>query len=242
MTHDEAVVEVEDLRKAFGTVQALRGVRFRVTAGETYALLGPNGAGKSTVLNLILGFLRPDAGTVRLFGQMPYRDGGHSVRRWIAYVPDQTQLYGDLNAFHHLELFGTLGRDRRPDRAEMERVLETVRLPSEAWARRVKTYSHGMLRKLAIACALVRRPRLLILDEPTLGLDPVTIQDLIRVLVDFKTAGGSVLLATQDLLFVEHVADRAGLMRAGEMVLEWDREAIRQADLRKTYLEWMAAS
>lgn len=228
------IVELEHISRRFDTFIALKNITFTISEGETMVLLGPNGAGKSTLLRIIMGFLKPSEGTVKVFGK-PIDRLASRERRRMAYIPDVTHLWSELNAWHHLELFGSLA-ENPVGREQFERILELVRLPHEAWSRRVGTYSHGMLRKLTIACALVHEPQLILMDEPTLGLDPVSLQDFIAIMESLKEQKVTILMTSHDLFIVEYLADRAVLLVDGRIQATWTRKQLAQINLRSLYL------
>jgi ABC-2 type transport system ATP-binding protein len=165
----EAVIEVDRLVKHFGQVRALDGVTFTVARGETFGLIGPNGSGKTTLIRLLLGLGRPTSGSVRVLGRaMPDR---HVAPR-IGYMTQSSALYGDLSAQQNLVFFGTLyGLHGRALRTRIEETLALVELSDRAGSV-VQTLSGGMRQRVSLACALIHQPQLLVLDEPTVGIDP----------------------------------------------------------------------
>src|SRR5476651_1556869 len=165
------LLKVTQLSKSFGTRLAVDQVSFDVQQGQTVGLLGPNGAGKSTTVSMICGLLRADSGSVAMDGA-PIGQGRNSAKRKIGYVPQELALYEDLSALENLRLFGALyGLKGAPLKARCEQVLALVNLADRA-ADKPATFSGGMKRRLNIAAALLHDPQLLILDEPTVGVDP----------------------------------------------------------------------
>lgn len=167
----EPLLEVEGLRRSFGDREAVRGVSFHIDHGETYGLLGPNGAGKTTTISMVTGILRRDAGEVVLDG-VPITATGTAGRAAIGLVPQELAIYPDLNGRENLLFFGRLyAIPARELKRRVNEALEVVGLADRA-ANLVRTYSGGMKRRLNIAVGLLHRPKLLILDEPTVGVDP----------------------------------------------------------------------
>jgi len=208
------------LRHRFGQVQALDGVRFDVDAGEVFGLLGPNGAGKTTTIRVLTTLLYPDEGSARVFG-LNVRTQATEVRRSIGYVPQQLSADAQLTGRENVWLFARLfDVPRQQLRRRVDEALRLMGLDG-ASGRLVKTYSGGMVRRLELAQALVNRPRLLILDEPTIGLDPVARSNVWeRVQVLREQTGMTVLLTTHYMEEADQLCDRVALMHAGRIVAE----------------------
>jgi ABC-2 type transport system ATP-binding protein len=212
---DAPPIEVRGLVKRYGQLTAVAGVDLTVRAGDVYGYLGPNGAGKTTSLRMMLGLIRPSAGTVRLFG----RDPMESVRALdgVAGFVEAPTFYPYLSARRNLELLAAY--DGRGARERIDRSLDTVELQDRA-ADKVGGYSHGMRQRLGIAAALLRDPKLLLLDEPATGLDPAGMRDM-RVLVKrLAEEGMTVLLSSHLLGEVEDVCNRVAIVRSGAIVYE----------------------
>ena len=213
-------VVVDDLVLRYGKVDALRGASFSVEAGEVCGLLGPNGAGKTSVLRVLVGLRRPQSGRAWVLGHDVTVDP-RSVRRLIGYVPQALSADGSLtgreNASLFARLYGLRGRSRR-DR--VDGVLTLMGLAGAA-DDLVRTYSGGMVRRLEIACALVGRPRVLLLDEPTLGLDPGARRRVWEHLHSQRyEAGTSVLVTTHYMEEAQEHCDRVAVMSAGRVLAE----------------------
>lgn len=217
---NEPVVHAIGLTKIFRDfwlrpkARAVDGISFQVHRGEVFGLLGPNGSGKSTTIKLILGLLRPTAGRVLVFGKLPH---DVATKKRIGYLPEETYLYRFLNARETLDYYGRLfSLDRTQRRRRIDRLLEMVGL--EAVARRpVGEYSKGMQRRIGLAQALINDPDLLILDEPTTGMDPIgsrQIKDLIR---ELSRRGKTVILCSHLLADVEDVCHRVAIMFGGKI-------------------------
>ena len=208
-------IECEGLRHRFDEVQALDGVTFDVATGEVFGLLGPNGAGKTTTIRVLTTLLPAGAGLAAVFG-MNVRRHQMAVRRVIGYVPQQLSADANLTGYENVWLFARLFDVPRSELRR--RIDEAIRLMDlEPAARRlVSTYSGGMVRRLELAQALVNRPRLLILDEPTIGLDPVAragVWDRVRALRE--ETGMTVLLTTHYMEEAEQLCERIALMHQG---------------------------
>ena len=221
------LIEVANLRKRFGDVDALRGVSFHVAAGEVYGLLGPNGAGKSTTINILCGLVRPDGGDARLNGVDVIR---HPVeaRRVLGVVPQEVALYGELSARDNLAFFGRLYGLRGADlRARIDTVLEQVSLADRA-KEPIEQFSGGMLRRLNIAAGILHGPKIVLFDEPTVGLDPQTrasILDLVRAIA----AGAAVVYTTHYLDEAERLCDRLAIVDHGAVLAEGTLAELRRA-------------
>jgi len=190
------VLTVTDARKAFGQVTALDGASFELQAGELLALLGPNGAGKTTLIRAIAGRVRLDGGEVRVFGHA--LDGRHTPRE-IGIVPQEVSVYSLMTARENLDVFGSLhGLRGRDLHAQIDWALDRTGLADRA-KEPVKQFSGGMRRRLNIACGVLHRPRIVLLDEPTVGVDPQSRDHIYDVLAGLRATGVSVLLTTHHL-------------------------------------------
>ena len=190
---DGPIAALADVRKSFGQTVALAGVTLDVGRGEMFGVIGPDGAGKTTLLRLICGLLAPDAGTVRLMGADPYRS--HRVATSaIGYVSQQFSLYGDLSIDENIEFFARLHGVR--DFAERRTRLLKLTGLERFRTRLAERLSGGMKQKLALACTLVHEPPLLVLDEPTTGVDPVSRREFWKLLAEFLADGLTIVLAT----------------------------------------------
>jgi ABC-2 type transport system ATP-binding protein len=217
-----AAIELDDVRKGFGDVQALRGVDLEVEEGEVFGFLGPNGAGKSTTINIVLDFVRPDEGSARVLGH-DAREESVAVRERTGVLPEGFDLYDRLTAREHLQ-FAIDSKDAADDPYPL---LERVGL-EDAVDRKAGGFSTGMRQRLALAMALVGDPDLLILDEPSSGLDPNGAREL-RELVEEEAADGTTVFFSSHILGqVEAVCDRVGIIREGELVAVDTIEGLRE--------------
>ena len=228
------LLDARALTKRFGDRAAVDGLDLSVGAGEVLALLGPNGAGKTTTLNLFLGFLAPDAGTVHVCGVDAARDPV-GARRHLAYLPEHVALYPALTGAENLRYFAALAGHRLSADAIAARLGEAG-LPAEAHDRRAGTYSKGMRQKVGIALALARGARAVLLDEPTSGLDPAASVDFSAAVRRLADGGAAVLMATHDLFRVRDTATRVAVLVGGRVREEIGGSALEGADLEALYL------
>ena len=208
-------MEVAALSKSFGAVVALDSVAMTVQPGEVHGLIGPNGAGKSTLLRILFGLVRPDHGQVALFGREHSVHGTPETLREVAGFVDRPHFYPYLTGRRNLQVLARV--DGRTDPDAIEDVLDRTGL-REAAARKVGGWSTGMLQRLGLACALLRRPRLLILDEPTEGLDPAGARDLVSMIRRLSGDGVTVLFSSHDMAEVDEICDTATILHAGRVV------------------------
>lgn len=228
------VLEARRLSKRYGARQAVDTVDLRLEEGEVVGLLGPNGAGKSTVLRCALGLVHPSAGSLRVFGQSPMR-GDRSVMQRIGYVPERYALYPGLTGWEHLDLFARLaGVEAERRAAQVERAAATLGI-GDRLEERVRRYSHGLRQRLVIAQALLGEPALLVLDEPTNGLDLEAVEQVRSLLRRMALGGTTVLLSSHRLQEVESVAGRVAIMMQGKVLQEGRLEDFGGGGLEEVY-------
>ena len=220
-------LQVHELRKRFGKVEALRGVSFVVEQGEVFGYLGPNGAGKTTTLRIVLGLVRPTDGLAALFGQSPH---DHESRAEVGFIPGDLKLYGDMRAGRLLDYFAGFRKNAPNLRPEL---LERLSLDPGTLDRKVKFLSHGTRQKLGLIIAMQHDPALLLLDEPSNGLDPLVQQAFRQLLLDFAHRGRSVVLSSHVLAEVEAVCSRVAIVRAGKIVALETIEKLRANVVRR---------
>lgn len=218
---ESPAISIDGLTKDFPTtflrkpVRAVENLHLTVGRGEVYGLIGPNGSGKSTTMKVLLGLFAPSAGTCRVFGQNPHLS---NVRHSMGYLPENPYFYKHLSGVETLSFYGKLcGMKGRLLKERVEALLEEVSL-SHASKRRVGTYSKGMLQRLGLATALMSSPQLLILDEPTAGVDPEGSILMRRLIADLKAQGVTIFLCSHLLDQVQEICDQVGILCQGKML------------------------
>jgi len=240
MTNPTPALEATGVTVAYGAAPVLRDLNLRVARGEIYALLGGNGAGKSTTLNTFLGFTQPQSGAVRVCG-IDVGANALAARGQLAYVPENVALYEHLDARENLDYFLRLaGSDPSP--ARIDDALNAVRLDQSAWTRRLGGYSKGMRQKVAIALAVARQVPVLLLDEPTTGLDPQATNEFSTLLQTLRARGSAIFMVTHDLLGAAEVADRIGFLDRGHISHEFVAEGAERFDVRDLYRRYAGAA
>jgi ABC-2 type transport system ATP-binding protein len=210
-------LEAAHLRKSYGDVLAVDDLSFQVEAGEVFGLIGPNGAGKSTAMMIVTGLLDPDAGTVQLNGSR-FDPQSRSMRAEIGFVPQDLSLYPALTTLQNLRFFGRLYGLRGPRLAQrIDHVLEVTGLRASA-DHRMSSFSGGMKRRLNFGVALLHQPRVMVLDEPTIGIDPQSRSHLLDCIRELGRAGVGVLYATHYMEEVEAVCQRVAIIDRGKML------------------------
>jgi ABC-2 type transport system ATP-binding protein len=210
-------VETSDLKRSFGAIQAVAGLALRVPKGQIYGLIGPDGAGKTTTLRILCGVLVADAGQALVYGHDVMREP-EAVRAEIGYMPQRFSLYGDLTVRENLRFFADIyGVASREQPALMERLLAFSRL-GPFQNRRADALSGGMKQKLALACTLIHRPNLLLLDEPTTGVDPVARREFWDILGDQVARAGMTVLVSTPYMDEADRCHVVGFMRAGTLM------------------------
>lgn len=216
---------MDGLVRRFGDLLAVDDVSFHVAPGETYGLLGPNGAGKTTTISMIAGLLAPDDGSVEIMGR-PMNAGALDTRAMVGLVPQELAIYPDLTGEENLRFFGRLyDMDRNDLATRIDEVLETVAL-TERRDDKTSEYSGGMKRRLNIAIGLLHRPQFLILDEPTVGVDPQSRNSILESVEILSGEGMSVLYTTHYMEEAERLCDRVGIIDEGKLIAEGARRQL----------------
>jgi len=212
------VVVVDKLVKRYGGFEALKGISFSVWEGEVFGIIGPNGAGKTTTLRIIATLLKPSSGRVTVYGYDVVREADR-VRRVISYLPEEAGAYRNLSGYEYLMFMARLyARSRREAENMVEEAVKVSGLGDRVYDR-IKTYSRGMVRRLLVARALMVRPKLAILDEPTSGIDVLHALHIRRVIRDYaRNHGVTILLSSHNMLEVEYLCDRVAIMYEGRIV------------------------
>ena len=206
-------IEITNLVKNYGKIEALKGISFSVKEGEVFGLIGPNGAGKTTALRVVSTLLEITSGTVKVFGYDVKKDP-EEVRKKISYLPEEAGAYKNLSGKEYLNFMAQFYADGN-DVNEMVKTGIEISGLDERITDKVNTYSKGMTRKLLVARALMMKPFLAILDEPTSGLDVINSQEVRKIIKGFAEKGSTVLLSSHNMLEVEFLSDRVALIGNG---------------------------
>ncbi len=231
------VIVLEDLTKRYGRTLAVKGLSLEVHSGETFGFLGLNGAGKTTTIRILLDLLRPTAGRATVLGHDCQRDG-LTVRAAIGYLPGEINFYPDMTGRQVLTLLGGLGSEPAPD--HLRQLLDRLELTAADLDRRMREYSTGMKRKLGIVQALQADPPLLILDEPTEGLDPLMQEAFYALLSEARSRGRTVFMSSHVLSEVERICERIAVLRKGELRLVAPVEQVRHLAPRRVQVIFAA--
>ncbi|MBI5743136.1 MAG: ABC transporter ATP-binding protein [Elusimicrobia bacterium] len=211
------MIEIHNLTKSFGTFKAVDGLNLRVAPGEIFGFLGPNGAGKTTTVKILSGIMRPTSGRVSVAGFDLARDP-LAAKRALAYIPDEPFVYPKLTGWEFLRFIGDLyAVPPAEQKKRIPELLETFELTDSA-GELLEGYSHGMKQKLLIASVLLRRPRAVLFDEPTVGLDPKSIRRFKTLLADIAREGAAVFMCTHILDMAEKLCHTVGIIYRGRLV------------------------
>jgi ABC-2 type transport system ATP-binding protein len=227
------MIALKNIQKSFNGQKVLEGLTLAIQAGEIYGLLGANGAGKSTTLNLLLGFLEPDAGVVSVDGDMK----GSRFHN-IGYIPENVNLYPYLSGLENLDYFCQLA-SLKYSKTELRNFLLECGLQSEAHTKRTSVYSKGMRQKVGIAIAYAKKARMYLLDEPASGLDPIASNELSELMRQLAAKGAAILMASHDIFRIKETCHRIGLLNGGKIVKEMAATEVSSNELENIYLNIM---
>jgi len=214
-----SLLRVQGLFKAFGAIRAVDSVSFEVRPGEIYGLLGPNGAGKTTTISMISGLLKPDAGDIVVAGT-PFWSDPQKAKRIMGVVPQELALYEELSGRENLEFWGRMaGLSSSDAKSRATELLEALTLTDRA-KDAVKNYSGGMKRRINLGCALLHKPQLLLLDEPTVGIDPQARLNILEFIRNLRASGTAILYTTHYLEEAESLCQRIGIIDHGKLLAE----------------------
>lgn len=218
------VLETDALSKQFGDHLSVNRVDLQIPEGSVYGFLGPNGAGKSTTIKMLLGLIKPDGGNITIFGK-PFPEARIEILRQIGSLVESPSYYGHLSGYQNMKIAATL---LGASESRIAETLELVRLTDQA-SKAVRKYSLGMKQRLAIAMAILHRPKLLILDEPTNGLDPSGIQEIRGLITDMPNMYGMTVLVSSHLLYeIEQVADHVGIINEGKLIYQGSLSSLKE--------------
>ena len=231
------MIKIENATKSFQGVNAIENLSLSIEKGEILGLLGANGAGKSTTINMLLGFIHPDSGSV-FIDQMNVSEKTKEVRKLIGYIPENVNLYPYLSGIENLDYFSRLA-GMKYEKRELENFLITCGLQNNAFNNKVSTYSKGMRQKVGIAIAYAKKTKVYLLDEPASGLDPLASNELSILLKKLVAEGATILMASHDIFRVREVCDRIGILKKGNLVKEIRSRDVSANELENLYIEYM---
>lgn len=231
------MIDIQNATKSFRSKLAIKDLNLKVKEGEILGLLGANGAGKSTTINMLLGFLKADSGSVLIDGKDCFVKSD-SVRKLIGYIPENVNLYPYLTGLENLKYFCQLAGLNYSNN-ELQDYLEDCGLQKDAHDKRVSEYSKGMRQKVGIAIAYAKKAKVYLLDEPASGLDPLASNELTILLEKLASEGAAILMASHDLFRVREVCNRIGILKNGKLIKELNSQDVSANELEKVYLEFM---
>lgn len=233
---DDVAIYVQGLTKSYGRIQALRGVELEVKRSEIFGFLGPNGAGKTTTIRCLLDLIRPDSGTLRVLGIDPQKDPV-AVRARVGYMPGELQFDERMTVKEALRLFNEMRRNK----VDWNYVLKLSERLDLDINQKIKNLSKGNKQKVGIVQALMHRPELLILDEPTLGLDPLMQREVLALMREARADGATVFFSSHVMSEVEAIADRVGIIRQGRIVEVADTGELLRRKARRVWIRFEKA-
>jgi branched-chain amino acid transport system ATP-binding protein len=233
-----ALLEIHDIHSYYGAIHALKGISVEVQEGEIVTLIGANGAGKSTTLNTVCGILHPRQGTIVFDGEPIHRLPAHEiVARGVSQAPEGRRVFGRLNVTENLEMGAFARKDKEGIRRDMDRVFTLFPRLKERHRQVAGTLSGGEQQMLAIGRSLMASPRLLLLDEPSMGLAPILVETIFDTVSEINKQGTTVLLVEQNALMALSIAQRGYVLETGTIVLHDTAESLRENEIvRKAYL------
>jgi len=229
------MIRLNNLQKSFNKTKAVDSLSLEVASGEIYGLLGSNGAGKSTTLNLILGFLKADSGSIEIFNskkELNYK------KENIGYIPENVNLYPYLSGIENLDYFCKIGGLNHSTEI-LKTLLIDCGLDSEAHEKQTAEYSKGMRQKVGIAIALAKKSSIYLLDEPASGLDPLASSELSETLKKLASKGATILMASHDIFRVRETCDKIGILKKGKLIKEVESKDVSSNQLEDIYIKFM---
>lgn len=223
------IISVNNLSKFYGETLGVQDLNFSVSQGEIFGFLGPNGAGKTTTIRMLLDLLRPSFGQIHIFGKEIY-DHSLEIRRRSGYLPGNFSAYGNMTGIDFLHFAGSM---RRTSPKLQSSLIDRFQLSKEDLSQKVKHLSHGTLQKLGIIQAFFHQPELLILDEPTIGLDPLMQEEFYRLLFEVQNKGKTIFFSSHNLAEVEKICHRIAIIRDGKLVALETLESLKKKKVRR---------
>jgi len=224
---ENVLIRTDQLTKHYGTVHAVNGLNLEVCAGEIFGFLGPNGSGKTTTIKMLTGLLEPSTGQAFICGHDIIKEPS-KAKALLAYVPDQPKIYGKLTAREFLILMADLYRMPKTESTQRaEQLLAMFGLEKRA-DEYLEGYSHGMRQKVVLAAALIHQPRVILMDEPTVGLDPASARLLKDILQELARQGAAILISTHILEIAERLCHRVGILKEGKLIAQGSPAELRQ--------------
>ncbi|CAM1372367.1 ABC-type transporter, ATPase component [Tenacibaculum litopenaei] len=231
------MIQIKQVSKSFKGHTAVNNLNLQIEQGEILGLLGANGAGKSTTINMLLGFLQPDTGSITVQNLDTVKDTA-KVRKLIGYIPENVNLYPYLTGVENLDYFCRLAGISY-SKKELKDFLLTCGLQEEAHSQKVAGYSKGMRQKVGIAIAYAKKAEVYLLDEPASGLDPLASNELSELLKKLASEGAAILMASHDIFRVREVCNRIGILKKGVLVKQLSSAEVSANELEQLYLEFM---
>ena len=229
------MIKLNDISKSFKNKKALDKLSLEVSSGEIYGLLGANGAGKSTTLNLLLGFLRADSGSIEIIDST---NNKIITNNEIGYIPENVNLYPYLSGLENLDYFCRIAGIKF-NSSELKSLLNECGLEHDAYNKPTSDYSKGMRQKVGIAIALAKNAKIYLLDEPASGLDPMASNELSEILKKLSSKGATILMASHDLFRVRETCDKIGILKQGSLIKEMFSKDVTSNELENIYLSFM---
>lgn len=229
------MIKLNDISKSFKNKKALDKLSLEVSSGEIYGLLGANGAGKSTTLNLLLGFLRADSGSIEIIDSTNNKT---ITNNEIGYIPENVNLYPYLSGIENLDYFCRIAGIKF-NSSELKSLLNECGLEHDAYNKPTSDYSKGMRQKVGIAIALAKNAKIYLLDEPASGLDPMASNELSEILKKLSSKGATILMASHDLFRVRETCDKIGILKQGSLIKEMFSKDVTSNELENIYLSFM---
>ena len=230
---DKIAIQVKDLEKFYGKVHALRGIDLEIKRGEVYGFLGPNGSGKTTAIRCMLDLIRPQAGSISVLGLNPQKEP-EAIKERVGYLPGELHMDENMTARQVFRFFNRL-RGNRSDWAFIEELSERLKLELRS---PIRNFSKGNKQKVGVVQALLHKPALLLLDEPTGGLDPLMQQEVLRMLVEAQENGSTVFFSSHIISEVQTVADRVAIIREGKIVEVAETAALLNRSMRQVRIRF----